>query len=411
MVRNACRARAHILFEYECFYCVMFDVIIAALLGILAGCFTGLIPGVHVNLLATATVAAVHTPLAAPFLVSLAITHATLAAIPGVLLGAPEASTALGVLPGHRYLLRGMGYMAVKLTLVGSYFGLLIALALIPVWWRAIGLYPYLVGVMGYLLLGVSAYMIFRDSKRWWALLVYVLSGVLGMVVLWGEASVEPLFPLLSGLFGTSTLLYGLTQTQSLPAQQVRSDIQLKKSPAIQGLFAGTLAGFIASMLPGLGNAQAAILGQHFTRNIGDHGFLILLGALTTVNFSLSLLTWLSLDKARNGAVVAITSLVDPSTQVVAQLFFVALLAASVAVPLCLWLTRVALSVMNRVHYTSLVLGVVALIVLLVLVLTGWRGLIVLIVATGVGLIPAVVRCGRAHAMGCLLLPTATYFL
>lgn len=389
----------------------MFELLIAVAAGIIAGCFTGMIPGVHVNLLATAVVAAVHTPLAAPFLVSLAVTHATLAAIPGVLLGAPESATALGVLPGHRYLLKGMGYMAVKLTLVGSYFGLLIALTLIPVWWRAIGLYDHLVGVMGYLLLGVSAYMILRDNKRGWALLVYSLSGILGMVVLWGEVSVEPLFPMLSGLFGTSTLLYGLTQTQTLPQQQIRSDIQLKKSSSLQGLLAGNAAGFIASMLPGLGSAQAAILGQHLTKDIGDHGFLILLGALTTVNFSLSLLTWLALDKARNGAVVAITTLAEPSTQLVMQLFAVALIAASTAVPLCLLLTRAALNAINHVPYAAMVWGVVALITTLVLVITGWRGLLVLIVATGVGLIPAVVRCGRAHAMGCLLLPTATYFL
>jgi len=389
----------------------MLEVLLATLLGILAGIITGLIPGVHVNLLATATLATVHTPLAAPFLVSLAVTHSTLSPIPGVLLGAPESDMALGVLPGHRYLLRGMGYMAVKLTLIGSYFGLLVALVLIPVWWRAIGLYAHLVGIMGYLLLGVSAYMIFRDSKRWWALLVYVLSGVLGMVVLWGEVSVEPLFPLFSGLFGTSTLLYGLTQTQSLPAQQIRTDIQLKKSPTIQGIFAGNVSGFIASMLPGLGSAQAAVLGQHMTKNIGDHGFLILLGALTTVNFSLSLLTWLGLDKARNGAVVAITALAEPSVTLTVQLFAVALLAVSLSVPVCLYLSRFAIKAMNHIPYAKTVWCVILLIVVLVLVITGWRGLMVLVVATGVGLIPAVVRCGRAHAMGCLLLPTATYFL
>lgn len=389
----------------------MIDILFATLAGILAGIFTGLIPGVHVNLLATATLAAVHTPLAVPFLVSLSVTHSTLSPIPGILLGAPESDTALGVLPGHRYLLRGMGYMAVKLTLVGSYFGLLIALALIPVWWRTIGLYPYLTGIMGYLLLGVSAYMILRDNKRWWALLVYLLSGILGMVVLWREVSVEPLFPLFSGLFGTSTLLYSLTQTQSLPPQTIQEDVQLKKSPALQGLFAGNAAGFIASMLPGLGSAQAAVLGQHMTRNIGDHGFLILLGALTTVNFSLSLLTWLGLDKARNGAVVAITQLSEPSTQLIAQLFAVALIAASISVPACLLLSRLSLKAMTRIPYAKMVWSVITLIIVLVFAITGMRGLLVLIVATGVGLIPAVVRCGRAHAMGCLLLPTATYFL
>lgn len=388
----------------------MLEVLAATLIGIGAGVITGLIPGIHVNLLAAILLAAGVGAGGAPFLVAISTTHSFLSTIPAILLGAPESATALGVLPGHRYVLQGNGYMAIKLTLVGSYLGLLISLALIPVWWVIIGLYEYLVSVMGYVLLGVSAYMILRDNKKSWALLVYLLSGALGWILLNNPVVEEPLFPLFSGLFGTSTLLYSLTQTSSLPPQKIIPDIQLRREDATKALLAGNASGFLTSMLPGLGAAQAAVLGMNMSGKIGDHGFLVMLGTISTVNFSLSLLTWLALDKARNGAVVAITHLLTPSTQAVITLTLVALLAASITVPLCLWLSRQTIKLVTNIPYNVLSLSVVTLITLLVAAITGFRGLYVLLVATAVGLIPAVVRCSRAHAMGCLMLPVAFYF-
>lgn len=389
----------------------MLEVLTSALLGTAAGVITGLIPGVHVNLVAALALAIGVGAAGAPFLVALAVTHSFLDTIPGVLLGAPEADTALGVLPGHRYVLRGWGYMAVKLTLVGSYCGLLIALALIPVWWKAIQIYPVLVEWMGWVLLAVSAYMILRDNKRYWALAVYLLSGALGWLLLNNAVVQEPLFPLFSGLFGTSTLLYSLTQTSSIPKQHISNEIKLRYTDATKALLAGNASGFLTSMLPGLGAAQAAVLGMNLSGKIGDHGFLIMLGTINTVNFTLSLLTWLALEKARNGAVVAITTLLEPSTALVATLLAVALLAGSLAVPLCLGLARAAVNVVSKVPYQKLTVAIIALITVLVGALTGWRGLAVLVVATGIGLVPAIVRCSRAHAMGSLMLPVALFFL
>lgn len=388
----------------------MLETLLATLLGVVAGIITGLTPGIHVNLLATIALAAGVGAQGAPFLVALATTHSFLSTIPAILLGAPESATALGVLPGHRYVLKGLGYMAIKLTLIGSYFGLLIALALIPLWWQIIALYKYISPFIGYLLLAVSAYMILRDNKPAWSATVYLMSGALGWILLNNTILQEPLFPLLTGLFGTSTLLYSLTQTSSLPEQRIETHIQLRTKDAVRALLAGNISGFISSMLPGLGSAQAAILGMNISGKIGDHGFLILIGAISTVNFSLSLLTWLALDKARNGAVVAITTLLEPSTSVVALLGFTALLAASIAVPLCLLLARIFSRAITKIPYRALTITITLSLIILVATLTGIRGLYVLLVATAIGLIPAIVRCSRAHAMGCLMLPVAFYF-
>jgi putative membrane protein len=381
------------------------------LLGILAGTFTGLVPGVHVNLLAALIVALGVGAQGAAFLVALSITHSFLSVIPGVLLGAPEADTALGVLPGHRYLLKGLGYMAVKLTLVGSLFGLLIALALVPAWYFMIGFYDYVRPYIGYALLAVSAYMIARDRHKAWSLAVYGLAGVMGLLILRRTLVEEPLFPMLSGLFGVSTLLYGLKTTSAIPTQRIEKRIALRRSDTVKALLAGNAAGFIASWLPGLGSAQAAVLGMKLAPRVGDHGFLIMLGAISTVNFSLSLLTWLLLDKARNGAVVALSTITMPTVETVSRLAAVALIAAGAATLLGIYLTRLAVKTISKIPYKATCLGVIGLIAALVLWISGARGFFVLAVATAIGLVPAIVKCSRAHAMGCLMLPVAVWLL
>ena len=105
---------------------MFYDVILAVLIGCLAGCITGLIPGIHVNLISMLLISmsgyllGMTDPISlAVFIISMAITHTFLDSIPSVFLGAPDADMALGVLPGHRLLLEGKGYEAVKLTVIG----------------------------------------------------------------------------------------------------------------------------------------------------------------------------------------------------------------------------------------------------------------------------------------------------
>src|SRR3989339_926297 len=116
------------------------EFLIASLLGIFAGTFTGLTPGIHINLVSLLVVSSsaylsgiVSLPSLGVFIISMAIAHTFLDILPAIFLGAPNEATALGVLPGHKLLLQGMGYEAVKLTITGSLFSLILAIFLFPI--------------------------------------------------------------------------------------------------------------------------------------------------------------------------------------------------------------------------------------------------------------------------------------
>ena len=118
---------------------MFYDIILAILIGCLAGTITGLIPGIHVNLISMLLISVsgyllgfTNPMVLAVFIIAMAITHTFLDSIPSIFLGAPDADMALGVLPGHRLLMEGKGYEAVKLTVIGSLLALIVTLLLIP---------------------------------------------------------------------------------------------------------------------------------------------------------------------------------------------------------------------------------------------------------------------------------------
>ena len=157
------------------------------LIGVIAGIATGLIPGLHVNNVALASIALQGSLISlAMFLFGWAdptlgelllivstliignvVTHTFLDFIPSVFLGAPEGDTALSVLPGHRMLLKGLGYEAVKLSAFGSLMSVFLALCMIIplrlVMGSPIFAYEKLQGVIFFILLIVVMMLVLTE--------------------------------------------------------------------------------------------------------------------------------------------------------------------------------------------------------------------------------------------------------
>jgi len=390
----------------------------AILVGICLGIITGLTPGVHINLISVMIISmsAFLLPLFPALLlvvaiVSMSVTHTFLDTIPAVFLGAPEADTALSVLPGHKLLLEGNGYKAVKLTVIGSLLGLCLSIALVPILIFVVGfIYPFLKPLIGYILIGVVAFMVLRDKQRKWAFLLFILSGVLGLIVLNLPTLSNPLFPLLSGLFGVSTLVISLKDKVNIPEQKIEKKLKIDKKVMVKAVGAGTFAGFLTSLFPGLGAAQGAVIATQLVK-ITNESFLIVIGAISTVNFVLSLVTLYVLDKARNGAIIAVSQLIQADLGIIIVIFVCVLIVAGIVTILALKLTKGFAKIITKINYKFLALGIIVLICVLGVILSGWLGFIVLLIASGLGLLAPLKNIARNHSMGVLLLPVILYFV
>jgi putative membrane protein len=249
-----------------------------------------------------------------------------------------------------------------------------------------------------------------RKSKIW-ALIIFILSGVLGIVTLNMNKLSSPLFPLLSGLFGISMLTTSLLEKVNIPKQKIEK-VKLDKKQLTRSLSSSLISGSLCSFLPGLGPSQAAILGSQFTKKIDSEGFLILIGGLGTINMVLSILGLYIIDKARNGAIVAVSELIGEITLNHLILFLgVALVAAGIATFLTINFTKIFATLISKINYKLLCICVIIFVTVLVAIISGPIGLLILFVSTALGIIPAELGIGRNHLMGCLLLPVILYFI
>ncbi|MEM4266724.1 MAG: tripartite tricarboxylate transporter permease [Candidatus Nanoarchaeia archaeon] len=398
---------------------MLFEILLAVVVGCFLGVFTGLCPGVHINLVAVLilTYSVFFLKFVSPLflavvIASMSITHTFLDTIPSIFLGAPDSDTVLSVLPGHRMLIKGRGYEAVMLTVVGSLGALVIVIALTPLVVFAVSKgYPLIKPFIGFVLVFSSAFLIWREKKgRYWALVLFLLSGSVGILVLNVLTLNDPLFPMLSGLFGTSMLVISVRENTKIPKQKHKS-ITISKKCFWQALFSSVFSSSLCSFLPALGPTQAAIIGSQFCKRLGDKGFLVLVGGISTVNMALSFVSLYVIGKARNGSIVTMSEIISNFNSDLMILFLgVALLSACIATFLAVFFTSRFSAWICRVNYKALCISIVIFIVLLVMFLSGFLGLLVLCVSTFVGLFPAYLGIGRNHMMGCLILPVILYF-
>jgi putative membrane protein len=402
---------------------MLLELLVAVMLGICGGVITGVTPGLHINLVATVLLSI--SPFLLPFfpalalaafIIAMSITHTFTDSIASIYLGAPDSDMVMAILPGHKLLLEGKGYEAVKLATKGGVLCLVVMVALSPL---LIFLVPRIYTAsqqfIGIGLLIISVFMILRENgleKKFLALFVFVMAGVLGLFTFALPSLEQPLFPLLSGLFGVSTLMLGLSTRVKIPEQRITEDITIEKGEMVKATAAGVASGGLLSIFPGLGPAQAAILAGQFYKSMSAPIYLVVVGGINTVGMVMSLITLLTIEKARNGSIVVVQELLQSFTlQLFAVSIAVALLSGGIATIVTLWLARKCSTMLNRVNYSAISVGIIVFIAVLAIILDGVPGLFVLGVATSIGMLPVLLNVGRNHAMGVLLLPVMLYFL
>lgn len=439
-------------------------IITFCILGVITGILTGLLPGLHVNnialilltispsiiLLLQPLESAGITPtfsliLIAVFIISVSISHTFHDTIPTTFLGAPDADTALSVLPAHSLLLEGNGYEAVYLSAMGS-FGAIITSFLL--------LYPirYLIGtpihgyetiqeIMFYVLICITILMIGTEKARipenstkkilptingmGFALFVFLLSGIFGLIIL--EMAVESpiglnspvLFPALSGLFGLPTLLTSLATQPNIPKQIIdepKLDNNTKKG-GILSIITGSFAGLLVSIIPGITSATGTILAMNARGESNSRQTIVTLSAVNTACAFFVVVVLFIILRSRSGATLAVMDLISikewnmalmPNNLI--YLLIALLLGGTLSFFSTISVGKIFAQFFHKIPYQKVVMTTIILIILLVFLFTGLLGVLILFVATFIGLLTVQWGVRRSHAMGVLLLPIILYF-
>lgn len=397
------------------------NILLLSLAGCVIGLFAGLIPGVHTNTLAILVLPIYPyfgiSPIGASVLISsIMAAHIFSSFIPAALLGAPDEDTALSVLPAHKLLMSGRGLEAVFLMVAGASMSLMLS---VPVLFLSMkifsGVYETTRPFIHYVLIAVVAAMIIgegRKEKIFYAVLIFLMSGALGFFVL--DARVlqpqNALLPILSGLFGVSTLLVSLEKRSSIP-QQKHSGAVIDAKSMVKFAVVGTFAGLFVGLMPGIGASQAVALTQQMFSVSSPESFLVMLGSVNAADSLFSMSALYTVGNPRSGASIAVERLMG---QIGINEFLVLvgaiLLSSGIAAFVSLKISRHALEMIQKINYSMVSYAVIIFIAAMVLLFSGPMGLLVLFTATSIGILCHRFGVKRTHCMGCLLLPTILFF-
>ena len=395
---------------------MLLQILIALLLGILAGTFTGLIPGIHINLVATTILISIpftQVPITAIliFITAMAITHTFIDFIPSIFLGAPDEDTALGVLPGHKFLLKGQGHQAIKLTTLGSIIAIILLIFIVPIFIFIVPkIYPFIERMLGIFLIWIVILLILQEKEsKIKAILIFILAGFLGIASMNLNIQ-QPLLPLLTGLFGASTIIHSIKAKTKVPLQKIEK-IKITKKELIKPIIATILVSPICSFFPGLGSSQAAVTGSKVTGELNNKQFLILLGSINTLVMSISFVTLFLIQKSRTGAAAAISQITQLNQSLLLTILATIFITTLFAIPLTIQLSKLLAKNIHKIPYTKISLAILIILIIIVLIFSNLEGLLVFIVATILGLTCIEFQTRRSFLMGAILIPTILFYL
>jgi len=361
-------------------------------------------------------------------------------------LGAPDEDMALSVLPAHSLLLEGKGYEAVALSAMGSYGAILFCFFLLYPIRFIIGdplfFYESMREIMLFVLIAISILMLGTEKAKiddfgkrgimpsvigmLFATFVFFLSGLFGIVI-FGVAVDSPiglsspvLFPALAGLFGTPTLLTSLMTKPVIPKQVIRDPVLNKKTKksSTLSIMTGSLGGILVSIIPGITSATGTILAMNARGESDKRQTIITLSAVNTACAFFVVAVMFIILRSRSGATLAAmdlmsvaewTTLFMPTN--LAYLLIALLLGGTLSYFLTLKVGKLFARHFANVPYALVVKLTITMIVILVFLFTGLVGILILIVATCIGLLPVEWGVRRSHCMGILLIPIILYFL
>ncbi|HJJ87612.1 MAG TPA: tripartite tricarboxylate transporter permease [Methanocorpusculum sp.] len=400
----------------------MLSLLLGTLAGVILGTLSGLIPGLHTNTFAAA-ISAASVPLALVFgadgicclLISCMIVHTFLDAVPSTFIGVPDADTVLSVLPAHQLYLSGKGEEAVRLSALGSLWGFVYAIPLFAAFYFVLPMFQTEIDwAIGLVILTAAGLLIVFSKTPFWALLMFLVSGLLGVFSMrfsyfsfgvFGAG--EVLLPLLTGLFGIPVLLHALRANPAY-AEQSFSGIFVSKKETAVNTIKGTFAGAIVGWLPGFSSGTAnALLAFHRSGDyeLNPRGYLLSTSAANTANAVLGLAALYAVGRMRSGALAAVAEFPLPN---IFMLLAAAGASAAAAYMLTVLFSKTG-KYIAKVNQKMLSASVLTFLIILTAVFCGPFGLMILILSTAVGWIPAKIGIPRLYCMGAIMLPVMLF--
>lgn len=425
---------------------LFFVAVGSALGGTVLSCTLACLPGLHVYNIMGLLVLFIHLlaehritlPPEAylPFMAGMIVGWSMLNTIPAILLGAPDESAIFTVLPGQKYLMSGRGYEGTMITGVGGLSGLFLLIFFIgPV---APFLFPMIQNVVrpyiGAIIWVVITYILMSEWPKggnagkagfakffdaWKSLiaglLTFVLSGLMGFILLYRspistEMAFQNIMPAFVGLFAIPWCLLNILSAANVPEQHIAQSLDVDASTILRSTAAGGLGGGFAAFFPVITGGIGGLLSGHATAQRDERVFIMSQGVSKVIYYTGAFLFFFipGLGLTRGGGAWIMKTLYTPLAMSDYLLILGSIaLSGGISYLLMETLTKGVVTLLRKINYRWISLAAFCIIIALVFSITSWIGVFIMLVGTGIGLLPVLFASRRLNCLGVLLLPIA----
>jgi len=310
-------------------------------------------------------------------------------------------------------LLEGKAHEAFILTLYGSLAALPIILIFTPIFIIFLpSFFNIIKNSIPFILIFISLFLILREKNILSSSIVFLLTGFLGYLT-FNLPIKQPLMPLLSGLFGLSSLLISLKNKPTLQKQTISplKNIKLSKKELFKTSLSASIAAPLCSFLPGIGSGHAAVLASEISKQT-DKSFLFLVGSINTIVMGLSFITLYSIQKGRTGSAAAVQEILKTlSFSNLIIILLTIILSSLIAFIIGVNLSKLSSIFINKINYKYLTFLIILVLIIFNIVFSNWIGLIVLATGSFLGVYCILSNSRRISMMGCLIIPSIIYYL
>jgi len=406
-----------------------------AFVGVLIGSALSIVPGLHIySISAIGVLFAITFPSVDPLgmvmvFTGMLVAYSMVSALTATYLGATDDSLRYSLFPNQKYLMAGRGYEASILSGIGALGAMMILLIIAPISMYVFPVFRKLATPhMPWILIGVVAYVLQSEwPKDWgsraktrigrlkdgWASLsagwlVFFLSMMLGFITLnvltssLDRAFQATIMPAFSGFVAVPWVLTNAVARFKVPTQNITNTLYASKKDVIRGTTTGFVGGMFSANEPMVSAGVGGLLAGHSTGTGGDTQFMVS-GAAARFTYYVGafFLLWVPLLHLTRKGMANISNLVFSPKSDSEFWLFVAVVAISAVLSfvLLIVLSRYMAKIIPRYSYRKVSLGVLAIIVAINLYFAGWEGLVIMTIATGIGLTQVMFRTRWANIM------------
>ncbi len=414
--------------------------IVYLLIGTLLGSLLSMLPGLHVYnvigffLLFYFTAGLFLDPMfMVLMLIGMLVSYAFVFTIPSIYFSAPDDSTMFVLMPSQRYLKERRGHEAVVLIASGALVGVVAITIFVPIFMNILGIiWDIAISNIHWIIGAVIAYMLLSEfpkdfgrhknplhglKEAWKTILAgyltFFLSGLLGVIVysktiIPVNHAFQSLMAPLIGLFATSSIILNLISKYEIPEQNIPKSVDAKPKEILHGSLAGSVGGLFAAFIPAVTAGVGGYMSSHAFAQKGDKSFLVSMGASRVVYYvgAIALFFLPTLHLRRGALAMGINLFFTPES--VEQFYLIdagIAIAGVISFFIVIYASKFLAKTVPKINPKTLNFAVLIILVVLVYLMTSWQGVVIMSVATAIGLIPVLFNSRRSHCLAVILVP------